>query len=354
MDARASYFDGRIEHKRITLDFGPALEIYEDGVLLTAWGFADVRALSAPADAMALRSVASPPQARLEIRDPFLQGEVLQRCSLLGGDSGSTMTPLRSVALWAFSVIACIGAGIWFGVPYAADRIAPFIPYAWEKKLGDVAEGQAREMFHGKACKSTQGAAALAKLSQRLQDGGHLRIGASIEALKSPVPNAFALPGGKVFVLSGMISKAENQDELAGVLAHELGHLQHRDALRRMIADGGASYLIGAIFGEVAGGGALIFASKTLLNAAHSREAEAEADRFAASTLNALGRPATPMGALLLRVTGPEKDGFFTILHDHPLSEDRLAKLAAQDRPTANSAPLLSDQDWKALKAICD
>ena len=76
--------------------------------------------------------------------------------------------------------------------------------------------------------------------------------------------------------------------------------------MRRMIADGGGAYLIGLMFGHVTGGAALIYASKTLLFAAHSRESEAAADAFAAATLAKLGRPATPMGELLLRITGPE------------------------------------------------
>ena len=58
------------------------------------------------------------------------------------------------------------------------------------------------------------------------------------------------------------------------------------------------------------------------------------------------------MGELLLRVTGNEKDGFLTILHDHPLSEDKLAKLSAADKATAD--PVLTDDEWKALKTICD
>jgi hypothetical protein len=61
---------------------------------------------------------------------------------------------------------------------------------------------------------------------------------------------------------------------------------------RRQSADGGAAYLIGLLFGHVTGGGALIYATKTLLFAAHSRVSEASADAFAAATLGKIGRPA--------------------------------------------------------------
>ncbi len=71
--------------------------------------------------------------------------------------------------------------------------------------------------------------------------------------LPTSVPNAFALPGGKVFVLKGLLDKAESPDELAGILAHELGHLKHHDNMRGLIYNGGTSFLIGLLFGDVTG-----------------------------------------------------------------------------------------------------
>jgi len=291
--------------------------------------------------------------AQLEIRDPESQREIERHCPKLADDAalhadGSTL----KIVGWSLAATVSIVGLVWFGVPFAADRLAPLVPVAWEKRLGDAAEGQVRELFDGKSCASPKGAAALAKLSQRLQDASGLRLPATIEAISSKTPNAFALPGGKVFILAGLLEKAQSQDEILGVLAHEFGHLQNRDHLRRVIADGGIAYLFGLLFGDVTGGGAIVFVGKTLLTAANSRETEAQADAFAAQTLARLGRPAKPMGELLLRVTGKEKDGFLTILHDHPLSEDRLAKLAASDKATAD--PVLSAEEWKALQTICD
>jgi Zn-dependent protease with chaperone function len=349
------YFDGVVNRKRrVALVFDSMLEIVENGDFLAAWPYAEVRRLPSSADVMRLRAASAAQLAALEIRDPETRDEIERHCPMLEGDktlhaNASTL----KIVIWSLAATASIIGLIWFGVPFAADRLAPLVPLSWEKRLGEAAEGQVREIFEGKSCASEKGAAALAKLSKRLQDASHLRVPASIEALSSSTPNAFALPGGKVFILKGLLDKAESQDEVLGVLAHELGHLQNRDHLRRVIADGGVAYLFGLLFGDVAGGGAVVFVGKTLLNAANSREAEAQADAFAAQTVAALGRPAKPMGELLLRVTGKDKDGFLTILHDHPLSEDRLAKLAAADKG-AKAPPVLTDAEWKALKAICD
>ena len=98
--------------------------------------------------------------------------------------------------------------------------------------------------------------------------------------LSTPIPNAFALPGAKIYLLNGLLAKAENPDEIAGVLAHEFGHLKHRDATRNLIYNGGTSFLIGLLFGDVTGSGALIFASRSLVTSSYSREAEYNADTF--------------------------------------------------------------------------
>ena len=99
------------------------------------------------------------------------------------------------------------------------------------------------------------------------------------------------------------------------MLAHELGHLKHRDSMRGLIRDGSTSFLIGLLFGDITGSSALIFGSRTLVTSSHSREAETNADGFAIDVMHRLGRPAKPTGELLLRVTGKESKGFH---HLHP------------------------------------
>lgn len=352
--ARATYFDGyALRRRAVMLIFGPALEILEDGVFLAAWPYADVRRIVSPGGLMRLRALGAAKDAWLEIDDPETQRAVERHCLLLSGERPPDSRNARKRLGYALLATAMFGAFLWGGVPRMAGLVAPIIPVEWEQKIGEAADAQVRQTFSGKTCASKNGAAALAKFSQRLQAAAHLRLPATIEVVSSKIPNAFALPGGKVYLLSGLLDKARSQDEALGVLAHEFGHLEHRDHLRRIIATGGTALLVGMVFGDVTGGGAMIVIGNSLLNAAHSREAEAQADDFAAQTLARLGRPAKPMGELLLRITGKEKDDMFTVLHDHPMSEDRLARLAAADKG-ASDPPLLSDEEWRALKAICD
>jgi predicted Zn-dependent protease len=172
--------------------------------------------------------------------------------------------------------------------------------------------------------------------------------------LPSTIPNAIALPGGKIYLFDALLQKANSPDEVAGIIAHELGHAHHRHNMRTLIYNGGSSFLIGLLLGDITGGSAVIFATRSLLQASHSREAEQEADDFAYTTMRKLGRSPVPMAELLFRITGAEGKQLrgFSILSSHPLTEDRLAAAKKNDR--GNTGPeILSESEWRALKAIC-
>ena len=212
---------------------------------------------------------------------------------------------------------------------------------------------QVKTIFGHRVCNDANGQAAYEKLLAKLGVAAGLETAVESRVLSTPVPNAFALPGGKVYLFSALLAKAENPDEITGVLAHEFGHLKHRDNMRGMIYNGGTSFLIGLLFGDITGSSALIFASRSVVTSSYSREAEQRADDFSIDVMHKLGRPTKPMGELLLRITGKEADRNLTILASHPFSEDRLKRMSEADRPP-NGLPLLTAEEWNALKAICN
>jgi len=218
--------------------------------------------------------------------------------------------------------------------------------------MGDVADGQVKALFGNKTCSNAAGQAAFVKLVNTLREAAGLDPSIQTAVLATPVPNAFALPGGRVYLFNGLLAKAENPDEIAGVLAHELGHLRHRDGTRNLIYNGGTSFLIGLLFGDITGSGAVIFASRSLVTASYSREAEQNADNFSIDVMHRLGRPTKPMGELLFRVTGKQGDSSLSILASHPMTEDRLKRMSEENRPPSGP-PLLSAEEWTSLKAIC-
>jgi predicted Zn-dependent protease len=110
----------------------------------------------------------------------------------------------------------------------------------------------------------------------------------------SPEVNAFAIPGGHIYVNRGLVEAADEQAELAGVLGHEIAHVTERHGLEQMEKQQGAGLLITLVYTvlgrepglveqvAIQGGGAAIFAK-------YGRDAEREADQEAIETVVAAG-----------------------------------------------------------------
>jgi Zn-dependent protease with chaperone function len=348
----AFYFDGLSSRRHaVSLTFLDQLEISEGGQALAAWPYADIRRADSPSGTLRVTCLTAPVLARLEIRDKAVAEELTSRCPRLD-ENIPGRRGIAVIVAWSLAAAISIVAIVLFGVPLAADRLTPLVPQAFERRLGNVAEGQVKAMFGGRICDNASGPAAFTKLVNAVREAGGLDTSVESAVLSTPIPNAFALPGGKVYLFNGLLAKAENADEIAGVLAHEMGHLKHRDGTRNLIYNGGTSFLIGLLFGDITGSGALIFASRSLVTASYSREAEQNADTFSIDVMHSLGRSPKPMGELLFRVTGKEADRGLSILAGHPLTEDRLARMSKEDRPPSGP-PLLSPEEWTSLKEIC-
>lgn len=348
----AVYFDGQSNRKRtVEVNLGPALEILEDGKVVTAWSYGDVRRADSMPGMLRLRCISAPSLARLEISDPATQQAVEAAVPAIGQQGVSAGQTWRIVVYSAAALASFLGILI-FGVPLLADRLATVVPVSFERRLGEAVDRQVNFIFGGKTCSDAAGQAALTRLVGHLEKAGGLTVTTDVHVLVTPLPNALALPGGKVYVTSGLLEKAGNADELAGVIAHELGHQQRRDVLRVLIQDGGTAFLVGMLFGDVTGGAAIIYAARSVLTQSYSRDAERGADAFSIDTMRKLGRSSKAMGELLIRITGAEKGKGIMLLSSHPLTEERLATMTAADQ-SATGPALLSETEWAALKGIC-
>lgn len=150
--------------------------------------------------------------------------------------------------------------------------------------------------------------------------------------------NAFALPGGWVYVNRGLIERATNMSELAGVLAHEIGHVTLRHSVQQMQQAQGAN--LGVVMlctltkvCESGTGQAAVNIGGSALFAKFSRSDEAEADAEGVSTtikagISPRGFPAMFRVLLSERRSNPGAlDGFFA---SHPLEETRITATEAQ------------------------
>jgi Zn-dependent protease with chaperone function len=350
----AAFYDGdRAQRHAVVVRFGDnALDIAQDGAVLARWSYEDIRRQDGPPEVLRLRSLGAPELARLEIDDAAAAAEVIRRCPRLDEATRTGRRTARRIVVWSLAAGLSLLLTAVYLVPIASDWLAPLVPWSVERRLGGAVDNQVRILFGKTACTGAGGRAALDKLGDRLSAEAKLPAPIEIGVLPSPVPNALALPGGRIYLLEGLLRRAENVDEIAGVLAHEMGHIRHRDGLRRLIQSGGTAFLLGLLFGDVTGSGTLILLGRVLLESSYSRDAETAADRFAGDIMIALGRSPAALGSFLVRVTGTQRDHPLPFLANHPVSADRLAALRARDVPSTGPA-LLTDEEWRALKSIC-
>ena len=358
------YFDGITSARhQVAVELAPdSLRISgHDGRLRAEWPYNEIEELAAPDSMLRLGRRSSATLERLEIREPALAAEIDVRATHVDRTGSLQRRQRMRVIGWSLGATASLVLVAWFGVPAIAARLAPMLPAAVERKLGDAVDMQVRSMLDpgkkgvtfdcGTAAAEMPGRAALDKLMRRLEVAAALPIPLRTNVVRKDEANAIALPGGRVYVFQGLIAKAENPDEIAGVIAHEIGHVAHRDGTKAMLEGAGLSFLFGMLLGDFVGGGAVVLAARNVLQSSYSREAEAAADAYSTDLMNKAGGDARALAVILEKTGGATEPGV-KILMDHP---DTKARIAAINRMAATRPPLplLEPHEWAALKKIC-
>jgi predicted Zn-dependent protease len=170
-----------------------------------------------------------------------------------------------------------------------------------------------------------------------------------IAVIDSPIVNALTLPGGRVLVMRGLIRRIDDGAELAGVIAHELGHVAHHDATTLMLRQLGIGFVMALLGWNDALGGVGEIA-QNLATLSYSRRAEAAADAAAEAFLTRAGLRADGLGRFFARLEAIEGHGSIPLLASHPSTEERRARATVS---TAGTPPL-SDAEWVAVRRMCD
>jgi predicted Zn-dependent protease len=360
----AIYYDGVAAARRaVTVELEKIMLVIRgpDGDILERWPYEQVEELAAPAGTLRLGRLASPVTSRLDIRDEKLGAVVKELVAAVETRSSADRRARVKVVLWSIAAVGSFLTLAVLGVPAIADRLAPIVPTAVERQLGQAVDAQVRAMLDpkkpgtplecGDAATEKAGRAALAKLVGRLESASALPMALRVVVVRQREANAFALPGGTIYLFEGLIQKAENADELAGILAHEIGHVAHRDGMRSVLQSAGLSFLFGMVLGDFVGGGAVIIAAQSVLNSAYSREVEAAADLYAVDLMKRTGRDGRAFAAILARIAGAIEPGMLLIA-DHPETKDRVRSIN-EHAAAASGAVLVSAPEWAALKQIC-
>lgn len=244
-------------------------------------------------------------------------------------------------------------------LPAMADTLARLLPVQREVAWGKVVVAQV-EQFLGTSdigalvCDDPAGKAALDRMVARVSEGTGLSYELNVQVFDHPMLNAFAAPGGQVILMRGLIEQADSPEEVAAVLAHEIGHVEHRDATRNSLRAAGSAGLLAMVLGDFAGGSVAVVVAESILGASYTRDAEAKADAFAHDMLVAAQVPVEDMAGFFDKIGA--MDGGIDLpeyLSSHPATDARAAAARAVAEGQSETRAVLTDAEWKALRNIC-
>jgi predicted Zn-dependent protease len=187
-------------------------------------------------------------------------------------------------------------------------------------------------------------------VGQRLAQHSELpELKFTFTVLNSDITNAFALPGGYIYVSRGLLSLASNEAELAGVLGHEIGHVTARHTAQRYsraVATGIAATAVGVLESIFLGTnvvGQVGAQAGQLYLASYSRDQELEADTLGVRYLGKTGYAPNAMSSFLAKLEAesaltaelagkPGSTNEFNIMATHPRTQDRVREAIAAAR----------------------
>lgn len=320
----ATYYDGRTTAaRRVSVRIADGLVHVEDDLVATAFPLAAVHL------------------------EPRL-GDLPRRLDLPDGAScvvpadfelPSSVAPARverwvneMEVRWAPAVVAALlvlgllWGGIVYGVPVAAKVVATRMNPVVEQQMGlqalSTLDRVALKPSALTDARQQQLTTRFAALVQAAAPGaGYALVFRSSPAIG---PNAFALPGGTVVLLDELEKSAQHDDEIAAVLAHEIGHLRERHTMRHVLQTSAAGVLVAAVVGDVVSLSSYAAALPAfLLEARYSRAFELEADQVAFSVMDRAGIDRAHFVRFLARMEqehGVNVPGF---LSTHPRAAER-------------------------------
>jgi predicted Zn-dependent protease len=182
---------------------------------------------------------------------------------------------LAAIFLVAFASVA---TALWLLSGWTINFLVAKVPISWETQLADSAYEEIKD--HLKPVDDPRLTAELRALTDRLAAAlPNNRYKFQLQVIDAPIPNAFALPGGRILVTTGLFAAARRPEEIAGVLAHEIAHVTRRHGLRKIITTAGPYYVLKVFVSDQHGFLSIIsHGSQLLVRQKFSRELEREAD----------------------------------------------------------------------------
>ena len=347
----ATWFDGRDSRPRparISNPVAGTLRLECEGTVLE---FAAAELQLSPRLGRMPRTLRLPGEGHLQVEDSPLLEQWLPTPSRI--EAIADWLERRRTAALTAGAATVLGVVLFFqvGLPWMADALAPQIPRAIERAVGE----QALALIDRMGLQPS-------RLPQQRQHDLKVQFFDLIQGLPRAddykldfrhAPglgaNAFALPDGQIIVTDQLVELSDGDDALLmAVLAHEAGHHEHHHGMRQALESSAVVVVAGFLFGDLSGTASLsVSVPVLLLESGYSRGKETEADAFAFRLLRERGQSPKAFAEIMRRLTrkhgGGGGDGPLTYLSTHPASEGRIR--AAEDAAKDDPPPAADDAD---------
>lgn len=326
VELAAEYFDGRSAraHAVALRRDGDALAIAGEGVALRV-PLAQVRWPERTRHGVRVAEL--PGGAALQCADAPAWDDFARHC---GRGEGLVVRAQQSWHAVLASLLALVAllAGLYvWGIPAAAHAALGVIPASVDAAVGDVAMDSIDDEWMKPstldAAQQERLREAFAKvLAAQPRDSVPLH---RIEFRKSRIgPNAFALPGGTIVMTDELVALVDGDAAvIAGVLAHELGHVRHRDGMRMLLQASAVGVLASVVIGDF--NSLLATVPVVMGQSAYSRDAERRADAESARLLRDAGLSPAVMVTFFEKIAQAQGEHRLGIaIASHPADEERI------------------------------
>ena len=215
-------------------------------------------------------------------------------------------------------------------LPYSAEKIAYAVPQNIASQIGTGTLKTLDKLVLQPSVlgseKKKEITAAFNTMAKQLNNLPPLDL--QFRSAKEIGPNAFALPDGTIVMTDQLVILSANNDEILSVLAHEIGHIKNRHAIRMVLQNSAMLLVLTTLTGDATSASSIVSTLPTLLiESAFSRDLESEADDYAMDVMRKADIPLHSFADIMQRLSmGRSEDETGEYFSSHPITSERIAK----------------------------
>jgi predicted Zn-dependent protease len=260
-------------------------------------------------------------------------GDMALRLNLLLSGSNESLPPAKGkyktlLLIITFCITLCIVTWVYL-IPWLGEKAVSLVPVDLEIQIGK----NLSETYTAGATSNDSASYYAQEFVSQLQLDDTYPL--EIKVIESEEINAFAMPGGKIFIYTGILEKMKSYEELVALLGHEVTHVANRHSLKSIMRSAATGLMLSAFIGDFSGiSSGLLSQINKFESLNYSRDLETEADDNGLDIM--IQNKINPKGMLgllaVLKEMSEEQPGLMKYLSTHPDTDSRILNISSNPR----------------------